>query len=105
MGRTVLEVWVEYKAGSRGNPAIEALERQYGTEWRTGKDIRELKYASNYVSVRQKVVGYVEDLCERQGISAEEACGRLDERVDGRMQMLISAVRKGQDPFVVIPKR
>lgn len=105
MGRTVLDVWTEYKRGSKGNPAIEALERQYGTEWRTGEDIRELKYASNYVSVRQKVVSHVEEMCERQGICAMEACRRLDERVDGRMQMLISAVRKGQDPFVVIPER
>ncbi|PTB44620.1 hypothetical protein M441DRAFT_24753 [Trichoderma asperellum CBS 433.97] len=105
MGRTVLDVWTEYKRGSKGNPAIEALERQYGTEWRTGEDTRELKYASNYVSVRQKVVSQVEEMCEREGISAMEACRRLDERVDGRMQLLISAVRKGQDPFVVIPKR
>lgn len=84
--------------------AIEALERQYGTEWRTG-EIRDLKYASNYVSVRQKVVKCVEEMCEREGIGEREAMRRLDERVDGRMQMLISAVRKGQDPFVVIPKR
>ncbi|KAL9484139.1 hypothetical protein ACSS6W_002928 [Trichoderma asperelloides] len=105
MGRTVLDVWTEYKRGSKGNPAIEALERQYGTDWRTGEDTRELKYASNYVSVRQKVVSQVEEMCEREGISAMEACRRLDERVDGRMQLLISAVRKGQDPFVVIPKR
>ncbi|KAM0446812.1 hypothetical protein ACHAO4_009135 [Trichoderma viride] len=104
MGRSVLDVWTEYKVGSKGNPAIEALERQYGTEWRTGQ-IRELKYASNYVSVRQKVVNYVEEMCEREGIGAEEAIGRLDGRVDGRMQMLISAVRKGEDPFMVIPKR
>lgn len=104
MGRTVLDVWIEYKCGSNGNPAIEALERQYGTEWRTG-NTRELKYASNWISVRQKVVSQVEEMCEREGIGAMEACGRLDERVDGRMQLLISAVRKGQDPFVVIPKR
>ncbi|KAK1248223.1 hypothetical protein MKX08_006443 [Trichoderma sp. CBMAI-0020] len=104
MGRTVLDVWTEYKVGSRGNPAIEALERQYGTGWRTG-GIQDLKYASNYVSVRQKVVRHVEEMCEREGISEREAMRRLDERVDGRMQMLISAVRKGQDPFVVIPKR
>ncbi|KAM0510909.1 hypothetical protein ACHAPE_010424 [Trichoderma viride] len=104
MGRTVLDVWTEYKVGSKGNSAIEALERQYGTDWRTGK-IRDLKYASNYVSVRQKVVNHVEEMCERQGISEREAIKMLDGRVDGRMQMLISAVRKGQDPFVVIPKR
>ncbi|PON22044.1 hypothetical protein TGAM01_v209114 [Trichoderma gamsii] len=107
MGRTVLDVWTEYKIGSKGNPAIEALERQYGTGWRKGGTggIQDLKYASNYVSVRQKVVRYVEEMCEREGISEREAMRRLDERVDGRMQMLISAVRKGQDPFVVIPKR
>ncbi|KAL7923283.1 hypothetical protein ACQKWADRAFT_326180 [Trichoderma austrokoningii] len=105
MGRTVLDVWTEYKVGTMGNPAIEALERQYGTEWRAGHSTRELKYASNYVSVRQKVVRYVEGMCKREGISVQEAIGRLDERVDGRLQMLISAVRKGQDPFVVIPER
>ncbi|KAM0254502.1 hypothetical protein ACHAQJ_006721 [Trichoderma viride] len=104
MGRTVLDVWTEYKLGTRGNPAIEALELEYGTGWRAGS-LRQVKYASNYVGVRQKVVNKVEELCEREGISAEEACRRLDERVDGRMQMLISAVRRGQDPFEVIPKR
>ncbi|KAH6606157.1 hypothetical protein Trco_005310 [Trichoderma cornu-damae] len=104
MGRTVLDVWLEYKHGKKGNPAIEALEREYGTGWRTGS-LREIKYASNYVGVRQKVVGVVEDMCEREGIGAQEACRKLDERVDGRMHMLISALRKGQDPFRVIPRR
>ncbi|KAK4068359.1 uncharacterized protein Triagg1_7298 [Trichoderma aggressivum f. europaeum] len=104
MGRTVLDVWTEYKHGKKGNPAIEALERQYATGWRTGT-LREIKYASNYVGVRQKVVSKVEEICARDGIAPEEACRRLDERVDGRMQMLISAVRKGEDPFEVIPKR
>ncbi|KAJ4862114.1 transcriptional activator of glycolytic enzymes domain-containing protein [Trichoderma breve] len=104
MGRTVLDVWTEYKHGKKGNPAIEALERQYATGWRTGT-LREIKYASNYVGVRQKVVSKVEEICAREGIEPEEACRRLDERVDGRMQMLITAVRKGEDPFEVIPKR
>ncbi|KAF3059100.1 hypothetical protein CFAM422_011654 [Trichoderma lentiforme] len=104
MGRTVLDVWTEYKHGKKGNPAIESLERQYATGWRTGT-LREIKYASNYVGVRQKVVSKVEEICARDGITPEEACRRLDERVDGRMQMLITAVRKGEDPFEVIPKR
>ncbi|KAK0764712.1 hypothetical protein N5P37_002178 [Trichoderma harzianum] len=104
MGRTVLDVWTEYKHGKKGNPAIESLERQYATGWRTGT-LREIKYASNYVGVRQKVVSKVEEICAREGIEPEEACRRLDERVDGRMQMLITAVRKGEDPFEVIPKR
>ncbi|KAL7958355.1 hypothetical protein V8C34DRAFT_324161 [Trichoderma compactum] len=104
MGRTVLDVWTEYKHGKKGNPAIEALEKEYATGWRTGT-LREIKYASNYVGVRQKVVSKVEEICARDGIEPEEACRRLDERVDGRMQMLISAVRKGEDPFEVIPKR
>lgn len=104
MGRSVLDVWTEYKIGYKGNPAIEALEEEYGTNWRTG-ETRDVKYASNYVSVRQKVVKHVEEMSEREGISKKEAIGRLDKRVDGRMHMLISAVRKGQDPFVVIPER
>ncbi|KAL5086507.1 hypothetical protein Trisim1_009073 [Trichoderma cf. simile WF8] len=104
MGRTVLDVWTEYKHGKKGNLAIESLERQYATGWRTGT-LREIKYASNYVGVRQKVVSKVEEICAREGIEPEEACRRLDERVDGRMQMLITAVRKGEDPFEVIPKR
>ncbi|KAL7905618.1 hypothetical protein GGI35DRAFT_130083 [Trichoderma velutinum] len=104
MGRTVLDVWTEYKHGKKGNPAIESLERKYATGWRTGT-LREIKYASNYVGVRQKVVSKVEEICAREGISPEEACRRLDERVDGRMQMLITAVRKGKDPFEAIPKR
>ncbi|KAL7951292.1 hypothetical protein V8C42DRAFT_303632 [Trichoderma barbatum] len=104
MGRTVLDVWKEYKHGKKGNHAIEYLEKNYATGWRTGT-LQDIKYASNYVGVRQKVVGQVEEMCEREGISAEEACKRLDERVDGRMQQLITAVRKGEDPFKVILKR
>ncbi|KAL7932512.1 hypothetical protein V8C35DRAFT_328486 [Trichoderma chlorosporum] len=104
MARTVLDVWTEYKHGTQGNHAIEFLERTYATDWRTGT-VQQIKYGSNYVSVRLKVVSAVEDLCEKQGVSPEEACRRLDERVAGRMHMLIAAVRKKKDPFEVIPKK
>lgn len=67
--------------------------------------LQERKYASNYVGVRQKVVRKVEEMCEQKGLTPEKACEILDRRVDGRMQLLMTALRKGQDPLVVIPRR
>ncbi|KAM0557023.1 hypothetical protein ACHAPJ_005703 [Fusarium lateritium] len=104
MPKTVALVWQEWKHGSHGNPAIEALEKRYNTTWRMGS-LQERKYASNYVGVRQKIVRKVEEMCEGEGMSVEEACEKLDERIDGRMQLLMTALRKGEDPLMVIPKR
>ncbi|UPK96017.1 hypothetical protein LCI18_006952 [Fusarium solani-melongenae] len=104
MPKTVALVWTEWKHGLHGNLAIEELERRHGTTWRLGT-LQERKYASNYVGVRQKIVRKVEEMCEEGGIGVEEACWRLDERVDGRMQLLMAALRKGEDPLEVIPKR
>ncbi|KAF7556908.1 hypothetical protein G7046_g6160 [Stylonectria norvegica] len=104
MPKTVRLVWQEWKEGSNGNPPIEALEQEYGTGWRGGT-LKERKYASNYVGVRQKMVRKVEEMCESEGIGPEEACRRLDARVDGRMVLLVSALRAGKDPLKVIPKR
>ncbi|KAM5346333.1 hypothetical protein ACJ41O_009338 [Fusarium nematophilum] len=104
MPKTVALVWAEYKHGMHGNPPIEDLEAQHGTLWRLGT-LQERKYASNYVGVRQKIVRKVEEMARGEGIGVEEACGRLDEVVDGRMQLLIAALRKGEDPLRVIKKR
>ncbi|KAJ4254480.1 hypothetical protein NW762_010079 [Fusarium torreyae] len=104
MPKTVALVWQEWKRGSHGNPAIEALEKRYNTTWRMGS-LQERKYASNYVGVRQKIVRKVEEMCEEEGMSVEEACEKLDERIDGRMQLLMTALRKGEDPLMVIPRR
>ncbi|KAL2690136.1 hypothetical protein Neosp_004204 [[Neocosmospora] mangrovei] len=104
MPKTVALVWTEWKHGLHGNPAIEELERNHGTTWRLGT-LQERKYASNYVGVRQKIVRKVEEMCEEGSIGVEEACWRLDERVDGRMQLLMAALRKGEDPLEVIPIR
>lgn len=104
MPKTVAAVWQEWKIGSHGNPAIEELEAKYNTTWRMGT-LKERKYASNYVGVRQKIVRKVEDMCEQLGVQVEEACGMLDKCVDGRMQLLMTALRKGEDPLVVIPRR
>ncbi|KAJ3467680.1 hypothetical protein MRS44_005244 [Fusarium solani] len=104
MPKTVALVWTEWKHGLHGNLAIEELERRHGTTWRLGT-LQERKYASNYVGVRQKIVRKVEEMCEEGGVGVEEACWRLDERVDGRMQLLMAALRKGEDPLEVIPKR
>lgn len=104
MPKTVALVWTEWKHGLHGNLAIEELERRHGTTWRLGT-LQERKYASNYVGVRQKIVRKVEEMCEEGGIGVEEACWRLDERVDGRMQLLMTALRKGEDPLEVIPMR
>ncbi|KAK7409619.1 hypothetical protein QQX98_008214 [Neonectria punicea] len=104
MPKTVIAVWKEYKDGLHGNPAIEDLEKMYDTGWRTGS-LRDRKYASNYVSIRQMVVREVEKMCAAEGIAVSQACARLDTRVDGRMQLLLTALRKGQDPLTVIPRR
>ncbi|KAM0366280.1 hypothetical protein ACHAPZ_002592 [Fusarium culmorum] len=104
MPKTVAIVWQEWKHGSNGNPAIEELENKYNTSWRMGT-LQERKYASNYVGVRQKIVRKVEDMCELEGMSVRQACEVLDKRVDGRMQLLMTALRKGEDPLVVIPRR
>lgn len=107
MGRTVLSVWNEYKVdGSGGKPfrCIESLEKEYGTCWRTGS-VGDIKYASNYVGVRKKIVDFVEGMCEGGKMTPEEACAQLDERVDGRLQALITVLRKGLDPFEAIPVR
>ncbi|KAF5621955.1 high-osmolarity-induced transcription factor [Fusarium sp. NRRL 52700] len=104
MPKSVALVWQEWKHGSNGNPSIQSLEEKYSTRWRMGT-LQERKYASNYVGVRQKVVRKVEEMCEQKGLTPEKACGILDRRVDGRMQLLMTALRKGQDPLVVIPRR
>ncbi|UZP37100.1 hypothetical protein NXS19_004916 [Fusarium pseudograminearum] len=104
MPKTVALVWQEWKHGSNGNPAIEELENKYNTSWRMGT-LQERKYASNYVGVRQKIVRRVEEMCEVEGMSVRQACEVLDKRVDGRMQLLMTALRKGEDPLVVIPRR
>ncbi|KAF4993591.1 hypothetical protein FGRMN_6309 [Fusarium graminum] len=104
MPKTVALVWQEWKHGSHGNPAIEELEKKYNTTWRMGT-LQERKYASNYVGVRQKIVRKVEEMCEEDGMTVEQACETLDERVDGRMQLLMAALRKGEDPLAVIPRR
>ncbi|KAF5023209.1 hypothetical protein F66182_4717 [Fusarium sp. NRRL 66182] len=72
MPKTVALVWQEWKHGSNGNPAIEALEKRYNTRWRLGT-LQERKYASNYVGVRQKIARKVEEMCEEQELSVEEA--------------------------------
>ncbi|PTB62375.1 hypothetical protein BBK36DRAFT_1163057 [Trichoderma citrinoviride] len=108
MGRTVRSVWNEYKVncvvGGKEFRCIESLEKEYGTHWRTGS-VSDIKYASNYVGVRKKIVDYVEGMCEGGRMTPEEACAKLDERVDGRLQLLITALRKEKDPFREIPMR
>ncbi|KAH0493186.1 hypothetical protein TgHK011_008103 [Trichoderma gracile] len=112
-GRTVLSVWNEYKVDGHGDGiagsgkpfrCIESLEKEYGTCWRTGS-VGDIKYASNYVGVRKKIVDFVEGMCEGGKMTPEEACAMLDERVDGRLQELITVLRKGLDPFKAIPVR
>ncbi|KAF7552787.1 hypothetical protein G7Z17_g4083 [Cylindrodendrum hubeiense] len=97
-------MWEEWKHGLHGEPSLESLERRWSTSWRNGT-VQELKYGSNYVSKRLKVVKKVEQMCEDQGISPEEACKMLDQRVDGRMELLQKALTDGKDPFIVIPPR
>ncbi|KAJ6439810.1 hypothetical protein O9K51_07701 [Purpureocillium lavendulum] len=102
--RTVAGIWREYKEGTGGNPALEALEREHGTGWRRG-DLRARKYASNYVGGRRGVVEYVERLAGESGWGVDETIRRLDERVDGRISALTDALRRGEDPFEVLSQR
>ncbi|KAF4338645.1 high-osmolarity-induced transcription factor [Fusarium beomiforme] len=104
MPKTAALVWQEWKQGSHSNPSIQSLEERYNTKWRMGT-LQERKYASNYVGVRQKIVRKVEEMIEEEGLTAQQACDKRDERVDGRMQLLMTGLRKNQDPLVVIPKR
>lgn len=104
MPKTVALIWREWKHGLHGNPAIGALEEQYGTGWRTGS-LGDRKYASNYVGVRQKIIRKVEELCESEGLGEEEVCRLLDERVEGRIQVLQHAIHNNEDPLTSIPKR
>lgn len=104
MPKTVALIWQEWKHGLHGNPAIGALEEQYGTGWRTGS-LGDRKYASNYVGVRQKIIRKVEELCESEGLGEEEVCRLLDERVEGRIQVLQHAIHNNEDPLTTIPKR
>ncbi|GJN82318.1 hypothetical protein PLIIFM63780_005857 [Purpureocillium lilacinum] len=102
--RTVAGIWCEYKEGTGGNPAIEALEREHGTGWRRG-DLRARKYASNYVGGRRAVVEYVERLARDKGWAVDEAIRRVDERVDGRISALTDVLRREEDPFEVLSMR
>ncbi|KAI9151541.1 hypothetical protein HJFPF1_08747 [Paramyrothecium foliicola] len=104
MPRTVVGIWNQWKHGTDGNEAIEALEREYGTSWRTGGN-RDIKYGSNYVGTRHRIVQYIETRAMREGVPPEELCRRLDAHVDKRIQQLLSAIKKDQDPFVVIERR
>jgi hypothetical protein len=104
MPRTVLGVWNQWKHGTDGNRAIEALEREYGTAWRTGTN-REIKYGSNYVGTRHRIVQYIETRCRVDGEAPEVVCRRLDEHVDRRIQQLLTAIKKEQDPLMVIARR
>lgn len=108
MPRTVAGAYREWHlgGGKSGNPAIGHLETTYGTAWRSGAatehgpaDQAEMKYGSNYVMGRRKIVRYIDDMIEKQGISSKEACRRLDDVVKGRMQRLQEAMRKELNPF------
>lgn len=104
MPKRVALVWQEWKHGLHGNPSLEFLEREYSTSWRQGT-LHELKYGSNYVGKRLKIVKKVEQMCEEDGLTPEEACTLLDWRIDGRLELLMKVLRDGKDPFTAIPLR
>ncbi|KAL6409300.1 hypothetical protein AUP68_05672 [Ilyonectria robusta] len=104
MPKRVALVWQEWKHGLHGNPSLEFLEREYSTSWRQGT-LHELKYGSNYVGKRLKIVKKVEQMCEEDGLTPEEACTLLDRRIDGRLELLMKVLRDGKDPFTAIPLR
>ncbi|KAH8729789.1 hypothetical protein BGZ61DRAFT_446993, partial [Ilyonectria robusta] len=102
MPKRIALVWQEWKHGLHGNPSLEFLEREYSTSWRQGT-LHELKYGSNYVGKRLKIVKKVEQMCEEDGLTPEEACTLLDRRIDGRLELLMKVLRDGKDPFTAIP--
>lgn len=121
--RTVAEIYREWYVGTpsttRGgvpNPPIATLEREHGTAWRSDPDEKEnMKYASNYVSVRRLIVEFVDREVERRradwaadGIGegegeeefeAEDVCRELDDVVRGKIQKLTECLRARRDPF------
>ncbi|KFA67634.1 hypothetical protein S40285_04970 [Stachybotrys chlorohalonatus IBT 40285] len=104
MPRTVAGIWAQWKHGTDGNLPLEHLERTYGTGWRSG-DTMAVKYGSNYVGTRKKVVRYVEAECRARSIDPDEFCRTLDAHVDRRIQELIGAIQRDQDPFEAIERR
>ncbi|KEY75100.1 hypothetical protein S7711_01559 [Stachybotrys chartarum IBT 7711] len=104
MPRTVAGIWAQWKHGTDGNLPLEHLERTYGTGWRSG-DTMAVKYGSNYVGTRKKVVRYVEAECRARSIDVDEFCRTLDTHVDRRIQELIGAIQRDQDPFEAIERR
>ncbi|KAH7309611.1 hypothetical protein B0I35DRAFT_482366 [Stachybotrys elegans] len=104
MSRTVAGVWAQYHHGTDGNHAIRQLEEKFGTGWRGGTT-QEVKYGSNYVGVRKKIVRYVERTAEEEGAPVDEFIARLDAHIDGRIQELVRAITAQRDPFVEILPR
>ena len=98
MKHTVTEVWQQYKHGSDGQPAIEALELQYDTNWRNGTKL-ECKFGSNYKAVRKIVADKVEQMSLDLNIGVDEVCRLLDERYTRKIVALIKTIKAGEDPL------
>ncbi|KAH7157391.1 hypothetical protein B0J13DRAFT_649921 [Dactylonectria estremocensis] len=103
--KSVTIIWKEWNDGLDGDPSLESLERDYGTAWRRGSSLQELKYGGNYVGKRLKIVNQIRQMCEEQDISPEKACRVLDAVVDGRMELLIKVLRRNGDPMSEIPPK
>lgn len=110
MGRSVQEVWNEWHVGANGNPAVGHLETTHGTGWRSDQDANvderknKIKYRSNWVAVRRTIVDHVQSMMDANGTTAQAACASLDAVVQGRLQEMITCLRKKQDPLQMPPK-
>jgi hypothetical protein len=74
---TVRELWTEWHKGLANQPSIEALERSYGTKWRSS--VKENKFFSRRLYVIKYVRGLVQD-----GVSVEAAIEKADSEPGSR---------------------
>jgi hypothetical protein len=106
MPRTVRGIWNAWFHGTDDNPAIQALEDQYGVAWRNVRG--EMPYASDYVSKRKKIIDGVQKWARKYQVSEDTMIEMLDERARGRVATELYAAFKRidePDPFDVIKPR
>lgn len=72
--KTVRDVWKEYKVGLFGGPAVEDLEKNFGTGWR--KDRTE----SRYFCRRKKIYDEVQKVSREKNIPLAQAVESVEER-------------------------
>ncbi|KAK9456477.1 transcriptional activator of glycolytic enzymes-domain-containing protein [Dipodascopsis uninucleata] len=70
---TVPDLWEEWEHGLNGGPIVRELEEKYGTRWRQNSAERK------FFCLRKVIIDYIMKLCQQDGVSIEEAVGRVEE--------------------------